>query len=252
MGMYKQEEMEIDMKEIITLIKSKLWLIVLSGTIVALAAGLYSNYMITPIYTSKTQLYILSRSTSTTSLADIQVGTQLTQDYMILIKSRPVVNKVIENLFLHTSYEELIGNISVSNPNNTRILEIKIDHPNAYLAKRIADEVANVATEYIANIMATEKPSIINEGNLPTEPSSPNIKMNTIIGGMLGILLAAGIIIFLFVMDDRIKDSDDIEKYLGLSTLGLIPIDNGKIGKGSKEKPNKKSPKNITNMKGKR
>ncbi|TAH67241.1 MAG: polysaccharide export protein [Anaerolineaceae bacterium] len=236
MGKYTNEEVEIDLMDLLYTIKSKLWIIILSGLMMAFAAGLYSTYMITPIYTSKTQLYILSKSTSITSLADIQIGTQLTQDYMVLIKSRPVVNQVIENLYLDMTYEEMQSKVSVSNQTNTRVLEIRVNYPNAYLAKQIADEFANVSTEQIAKIMATEKPNIVDEGNLPKSPSSPNIKRNALIGGMLGGLLAAGIVLFFHMLDDTIKGSDDVEKYLELSTIGLIPIENGKSTKINSKK----------------
>ena len=231
MEKYANEEVEIDLKELFYLIKSRLWIIILSGAIMAMAVGLYSKFMITPIYTSKTQLYILSKSTSITSLADIQIGTQLTQDYMVLIKSRPVVNQVIENLYINTTYEELVGGISVANPVNTRILEIRVNYPNPYLAKRIADEFAKVSTEQIAKIMSTEKPTIVDEGIVPTAPSNPNVIKNAFIGGMLGAIIAGAIIIVLNMMDDTIKGSDDVERYLNLSTLGLIPMENGKSGK---------------------
>lgn len=240
------EEMEIDLVDLFYLLRSRLWIIILSGIILASAVGLVSNYMITPIYTSKTQLYILSKSTSITSLADIQIGSQLTQDYMVLVKSRPVVTQVIENLQLDISYQELVDKLTISNPSNTRILEIKIDYPDAYLAKKIVDEFAVVSTEQIAKIMATERPTIVEEGVVSAYPSSPNIRKNTIIGGLVGAFIAAAIIIVLHIMDDTIKDSEDVEKYLGLSTLGLIPLENGKIDKEgrkikrSKEKPQKR------------
>ncbi len=225
---HTNEEVEIDLMDLFHLIKSRLWIIVLTGLVFAMAAGVYSKFMLTPIYTSKTQLYILSKSTSITSLADIQIGTQLTQDYMVLVKSRPVVNRVIENTYLNISYEEMLGRVSVSNPSNTRILEIKVEHPNPYLAKRIADEFANVSTEQINKIMSMEKPTIVDEGNLPLYPSRPNVMKNTVLGGLIGGLLAGGIIVALYMMDDTIKGSDDVEKYLELSTLGLIPIENDK------------------------
>ena len=233
---YAHDEVEIDLRELFYLIKSRLWIIILSGAIVALGVGLFSNYMITPIYTSKTQLYILSKSTSITSLADIQIGTQLTQDYMVLIKSRPVVNQVIENLNMESTYEDMVRRVSVSNPSNTRILEISVNYPNAYLAKRIADEFAHVSTEQIANIMATEKPTIVDEGIIATQPSSPNVMKNAVVGGMLGAILSAGIILVLHMLDDTIKGSDDVERYLGLSTLGLIPMENGQSGKARSNK----------------
>ncbi|HHT87743.1 MAG TPA: polysaccharide export protein [Clostridiales bacterium] len=237
MNLYTNEEGEINLIELFYLIRSKLWLIVLFAVLSAAGVYLYSSYMITSIYTSKTQLYIINRSTEAANLSDIQVGTQLTKDYMVLVKSRAVVNKVIENLSLDKSYEDIAKTVSASNPSNTRILEIKVDYPNANMAKRIADEFANVSGEQIAKIMATDIPEIIDEGNLPTSPSSPNISMNTLIGGIIGAVLMSGIIIILHMMDDTIKDSDDVERYLELNTLGLIPIEGKvKVSKSKKKK----------------
>lgn len=222
----KNEEIELDFIDIFYLLKSRLWIILLSAMLLAATAGSISHYLLTPIYTSSTKLYILTKSTSITSLADIQLGTQLTQDYMVLIKSRPVVTNVIDNLGLNMTYEQLSELIDVSNPSNTRILEIKADYPDATVAKQIVDEFAKVSVSQIATIMDTKEPTIVEEGYASTQPSSPNTVKNTVIGGIIGAFLAAGIIVLLHLMNDTIRDSEDIEKYLGLTTIGLIPVDN--------------------------
>lgn len=242
----ENEVVEIDFFELFGVIKSRLWIIILTGLILAFVAGLYSYYMITPIYSSKTQLYIINKSTNTTSLADFQIGSQLTQDYMILVKSRLVVNQVIKNIDLDMTYEELVNTIELSNPSNGRVLVIKVNHPDPYLAKRIADEFAHVSTEQIAISMET-KPTIIDEGNLPTAPSSPNMKMNVLIGGGLGGLISTGIIVLLYVMDDTIKSSDDVEKYLNLSTLGFIPLENGRLVKTTARKKKRMDKRKMRN-----
>lgn len=221
------EEIEIDLLDLFYLLKSKLLIILISTIVLASAAGLVSSFLITPLYTSKTQLYILTKSTSITSLADIQVGTQLTQDYMVLVKSRPVVTKVISDLGLDMTYEQMLGLITISNPSNTRILEIQVTYPDAYLAKQIVDDFATVSSSQIAKIMDAEEPTIVEEGYMQPYPSSPNVKKYIAIGGLVGAFLAAGIIIVLYLMDDTIKDADDVEKYLGLTTIGLIPIESG-------------------------
>jgi capsular polysaccharide biosynthesis protein len=235
------DEIEIDLLELLYVLKSKLWLILLSGLVTAAATALVCIYLITPVYKSKTQLYILARPSSITdlSLADLQIGNQLTQDYMILVKSRPVVTKVIENLELDMTYEQLCSIIEVSSPSNTRILEIEVTYPDPNVAKQIVDEFAEVATERIATIMDTAKPSIVEEGYAQPKPSSPRTKRNTVIGGALGMLLAAGLFIVLHLMDDTIKDSEDVEKYLGISTLGLIPVEDEKADKHYKNKKKK-------------
>ena len=235
------DEIEIDLKDLFYLIKSRIWIILLAGIITASAAGLVSSFMLTPIYTSTTKLYILNKATTLTSLTDLQIGTQLTQDYMVLVKSRPVVTQVISNLDLDMTYEAMIEFITITNPADTRILEITADYPDPYLAKRIVDEFAKVSSAQIAKIMDGKEPTIVEEGYMQPFPSSPNTKKNIIIGGVLGILLVGGIIVLLYILDDTIKDSDDVEKYLGLNTLGLIPIESGaaKITKLDKKKRKK-------------
>lgn len=227
----RNDEIEIDLVELFYLLRSKIWIIILTCIIAASATGLFSSFVITPIYTSTTKLYILTKSTSISNLnlSDLQMGTQLTQDYMVLIKSRPVVTQVIDNLELNMTYEELVDIITIENPSNTRILEIKAEYPDPYIAKQIVDEFAAVSSEQIATIMDAEEPATVEEGYMQPYPSSPNNKKNTIIGGLVGIALAAGIIIARHLLDDTIKGADDVEKYLGLNTLGLIPIESGAV-----------------------
>lgn len=219
---------EIDLIDLFYYLRSRLWAIILSGIIFASALGLISNFMITPMFSSTSKIYILMKTSSGTSLADVQLGTQLTHDYLVLIESFPVISEVINNLELDMNYEELKEFISVTNPADTRILEIKAEYPNAYVAKQIVDEIAAVSINQIAKIMDTQEPSIVQEGIISTTPDTPNTWMNVIIGGVIGIVLTAGIFVVTYLLDDTVKTSEDIEKFLGLSTLGLIPVEEKK------------------------
>lgn len=247
------EDIEIDLVELFYLIRARLWVIILAGIITATAAGLISNFLLTPMYTSKAQLYILNKSPSLADfdMSDMQIGTQLTQDYMVLVESRPVVEQVKENLELDMTYEQLADVISTTNPSNTRILTLTVTYPDAVLAKKIVDEFTNVSRNRIATIMDAEEPTVVEYGVVPTDPSSPNVKRNIIIGALIGIFLAAAAIIVLHLMDDTIKDAEDIEKYLDISTLGLIPIESGAAKQTELDKKRRK--KRLTrSSKGKR
>ena len=112
----------------------------------------------TPIYESSTQIYVMDKEDDTSiSYSDIQLGSQLTNDFMTLIKSRPVTETVIENLGLNLNSRELAERISVSNPNNTRILTITVKSSNPMNAKTIVDEVRDAAAKQIERVMGIEK-----------------------------------------------------------------------------------------------
>lgn len=220
----QNDEVEIDLKEIFFVLLHKLWIIVLAMVVCAGVAGIFTKTMITPQFQSSSMLYILTKSTSITSLADIQMGSQLTKDYSILVESRPVLEEVIKNLKLDLKYEDLLKKIEISNPADTRIITITVTDPDPKMAKTITDEVAEVASDRIADIMKQEdKPSIVEKGHIAETKSSPSTVKNCAIAGLLGAVVAAFIIILIFMMDDTIKTADDIEKYLGITTLGTIP-----------------------------
>lgn len=223
-----EDEIEIDLKELFFVLLHKAWLIVLAAIICAGISGVWTKVMVTPQYQSTSMLYILSTSTSVTSLADIQLGTQLTKDYQVLVKSRPVIEKVIENMGLNLKYEELCEKIEITTPADTRIIRITVTDPSPERAKQITDEVAAVSAKQIADIMKTDPPSIAEEGQVSLIKSSPSTTKNCLIAGMLGAALVIVLVMVFHLMNDTIRSADDIEKYLGLTTLGVIPVEDKK------------------------
>ena len=217
------DEMEIDLKELLFAFKKKLWLILLAAILGSGIAGALSALVMKPQYTSSSMLYVLSKETTLTSLADLQIGTQLTNDYRVLVSSRPVLEVVIEELGLDMSYETLTGKLAISNPADTRILTLTVTDGDPVMAKTIVDAITDRVSEYIGDIMEMEAPKVIEYGQVSMNPVSPNIMRNTAVGGMLGIVLVCGIVTVLVITNDTVQTEEDVEKYLGLSTLAVIP-----------------------------
>ena len=241
MGTNQDDEIEIDLKELFYVIKRKLWIILLTGIVGAVGFGLFTAMVMKPVYTSSTMLYIVNKTTTLTSLTDLQLGTQLTKDYKVLVTSRPVTGQVITNLDLNLSHEQFVEKIKVDNPTDTRILTISVEDTDPYMAKSIADEFASVASARMAEIMDSAPPNIVEEAYLPTQKTKPSITKNTMIGGLAGVFLAGAVILVLFVMNDAIKTPEDVEKYLGLNTLATIPVFEGETGAKKKKSKRKKS-----------
>lgn len=235
MNTKSHDEMELNMLEIFGVLMSRLWLIVLVGVLFAGATGVFYKFVVTPIYTSTTQLCILSNTTSIASLADLAIGTQLTQDYIVVAQSRPVVEKVIDNLELDMTYEELLAVTTVENPDNTRILSISVTNPDPMLAKQIVDQYAQVSRKRIAILMDINEPGIIEEGHVAERKTSPRTTRNAVMAGIVGIILASAIVLIRHMLDDTIKSSDDVERYLGLNTLGILPIEENALKEEQRE-----------------
>ncbi len=240
----QNDEVEIDIGHILSILWEKILLIIATGIIVGLAGFLVSKFLITPKYESETKLYVLNRANdSATTLSDVQLSTQLTKDYQILVTSAPVMNQVIKELGLNMKASELASTISVDTPSDTRVLQITVTSDNPKRAKDIADKVAQVSSKKICDIMKIEQVNVIEEGSLSEEPAVDTVQKWTLIGLALGIVLSCAVIIIRSMLDDTVKTTEDVEKYFDLSTLAVIPIseemDDG-LGKNKKSRKTKK------------
>lgn len=235
-----KDEIELDLGEIISILLSKLWFIILLGIIAGLTALILSKFVMAPVYSSSTKVYVLNRQNANTNVtySDLQTGSQLTKDYIELVKSRTVLTQVITELELQLSTTELADMISVETPADTRIISITVNNTDAYMAQKIANSVREVASAHICNVMNLEAVNVVDEADIATAPSSPNVVKNTLIGLLLGVILAVAIVVITYIMDDTLKTPDDVEKYLDIGVLASIPV----LEDESKRKKRRRSP----------
>ena len=221
------DEMEIDLLQLFYALKKKIWFILAAMIIGGGLAGAYSKFLITPQYSSTSMMYILSKETTLTSLADLQIGSQLTEDYKVIVNSRPVLGEVIDSLALDMSYEQLLAKVSIGNPTDTRILSVTVTDPDPYRAKAIVDCVAETASDYIGEIMEMIPPKIIENGTVATRKTSPSNGKNAVLGALAGMVLVCGVIVIQVIMNDTVRTEEDVERYLGLTVLASVPLREG-------------------------
>ena len=220
---FNDEETEIDLIEIIKVLWNKALLIILGVVICGGAAFGISKFLITPQYTAKSTIYVFTKTTSITSLADINLGSALAVDFTYIGQTRDVVESVIDELRLNTTYEQLSKSISITNPDRSHLLEISVTDVDPVAAANISNSLADHLREAIADVMTTDKPSMVQRAVIPQQKSSPNNTKNAIIGALIGFALVAGIVIARHLMDDTIKTDEDVEKYLHINTLASFP-----------------------------
>jgi len=216
----------IDLVELMYRLLGSWKMLVCLALIFAVAAGVYTLFFVTPLYQAASTIYVLSRRDSAINMSDLQIGTALTSDYIKVFKMWEVHEEVISNLDLPYTYGQMQSMLSVVNENDTRMLDITITSPSPTEAASIANEYAKVASQYIADTMATDKPNIMSVALVPANPVSPNKTKNILLGMILGLVLGVGVITLRMISNDTYKTAEDIRKYTGLVTLAVVPIEN--------------------------
>lgn len=239
------ENIEIDLREIFGVLLHRLWIIIVAALVCGAVAFICSFFIITPKYESTTKVYILNKQNAngTVTYSDVQLSSTLSKDYEQLVTSRYVIEGVIKELNLDETYETLVKRISATNETDTRIISITVMDKSPAKAQKIANETRDLAAKHITEVMDIEAVNVVDQANLPDSPVSPSISKWTIIGALIGIIISAAVIIIQHLLDDTIKTSEDVEKYLGLSTLALIPVNEGDIPDQGRRKGSSRSPK---------
>ena len=216
--------MEIDLLDLLGFYLSKLPWLIAALVVGALAAGAFTHFMIPDKFTATSRMYMVSASSdSVLNLSDLNLGTSISNDYVELMKSRPVVEEVIEDLGLNYTYNQMLGMISLSVVNNTRIVRISATSTDPQEAMDIANRMAMVSKDQLPKVMEAPSPTIAEYAILPKTKSSPSLTRNTAMGALLCLVIVLGIFTVIYLLDDTIKSSEDVEKMFGTMPLSVIP-----------------------------
>lgn len=218
----------IDLADLFGFYVSRLPILIAAVLLGAAAAGLVTKFLIPNKFTATSRMYMVSASSdSVVNLADLNIGTSLSNDYVELMKTRPVVEGVIAELGLDYSYEQVLGMISLSVVSNTRIVKISVTSTNPREAMEIANQMAKTAKVELPKVMEAPTPTIAELAVLPTRRSSPSLVKNVALGAAGLLLITIAVLTVVYVRDDTIKTSEDLEKAFGILPLSVIP--EGKI-----------------------
>ncbi len=199
----------------------------MAAVIAATGTLLYCKYFMIPVYESNATLYIGGDIDNDSSIAynDLLIGDRLVNDYREIVKSRRITGIVIERLGIKDlSLSEFAEKLNVQSKKDTRLIEISAQDCNPEIAMNMVNTVAEVFREEIVKIMEVKNIQIIDSAIVNKNPIKPDVKMNVAVALVLGIMIGLGIIFFIEFLDNTIKTSEDIEKYLELPVIATIPV----------------------------
>lgn len=225
---------EVNLKELFRYILSKFYVVVIATVVVVLGGEIYSTYLKTPLYRSTTKLVLTSsqgdNSQTAVTNTDITLSNNLVKTYSEIITSRGVLSKVIDNLKLNTSTEDLANKVTVSSVSNTQIITLSVSDPDAGQAEKIANEIAKVFKAEIVSLYKIDNVQIVDKAQAASAPYNVNVLKQTLQFLAAVLAMGIGIVLIMFYLDNTVKSSQVVEDKVGLVVLGVVP----KVGRKKK------------------
>lgn len=246
-GFADEDEREIDLMELFFRLLEKAGWIIGAAVVAAIVVAMYTAFCVTPEYCSTAKLYVLNSSDSAINLNDLNIGEKLAGDYVQVFnvyetyetaktfmdpdkyeyyggENKEVIKLLKEKQYTLDDFSAVQGMLEISVIDNTRIIQIKVTNEDPEKAMVIANVYALAAQTFIERTMNTDRPSVFESARVPQYPSSPNLVMNVVLAFVLGAAVAVAVFVIQFVLDDRARTAEQLQKKLGLPTLGLMPI----------------------------
>lgn len=221
---------EIDLREIFLILKKQAKIIVILPLVAMLTSVVLSLFVLTPIYRAETTLVVNMQVQASNDVNGLnnsfRLSRELVPTYKELIISKKVTDKVNKIIIKETDIsdvEEIEAVANVESVGNTELMKISVDDKNPQLATLYANTLAQVFANEIPNIMNIDNVKIIDEAQVPEEPTKPNKKLNLAIAGVIGLLVALGMVFLGEFLDNTYKKEEDVKRELGLPVLGIIP-----------------------------
>jgi len=237
--------MELELKDYFRIVTKRIKLILWLVVVIAIITAIFSYWFMKPVYQSSTSLIVnnsqdMSRAID---LNSVNLDIRLVDTYKQIIKTAAITDKVAErNTELGLTGDQISSIISVSSVSNTQVLNISARYSDYPTTVAVVNEVAKVFVEEIPKIMTVNNVSILNEAKLVDNPSpvAPNPILNIALSMIVALMLGIGLALLLEYLDDTIKDEQDVQQYIDLPVLMIIPtVTEEDLSKG------KKSTKNV-------
>lgn len=243
---------EINLNEFFGYYKKYILFVILTVVVFLIGIIVYDFYFKVPVYTTSTTVVLVKdeskENDEVISQNDITLNQKLVSTYRQIVKSKLVLNQVINELNLDYSYEKLYNEVNVTAVEDTEILKITVTDKSALLASKIANGIAAVFNKEITDIYNINNVNVIDEAEVDYKPSNDNLTRDLVLAIITGAVLSSAVIFIIFYFDDTLRDSEFIENEVKLPLIGKIYKDDSKLDLISEEKPNALASESIRTL----
>lgn len=225
---YQSDQIEFDeisLTEIFVIMKRNLSVILAVSLIFGILSFAYTKLFVSKEYVSSGTMIVNTKRDEGSYITsdEIRSAQTLANVFTIIIKSDPVMNDVINNLSLDMNINDLAKLVTVTSVDQTQVMKVSVKTGDPRLSQKITNEILKVSPKIIVDTAEAGSVKQISPANLNENPVSPNAKLNAMIATILGLMISVGAVFLIDFLDKTFKSEEDIEKYLGIPVIGVIP-----------------------------
>ncbi len=226
----EKEYLEVDILHMLRALLKRAWILLLAVVVFGAAMFWYSSFIIPPRYEAKAMLYVNNSSISvgsaqfSISSQELSAAKSLVNTYVVILKSRNVLQDVIDETKVPYSYETLKNMISAQAVESTEVFEVCVQSTDPAEAKLIADSICRLLPEKVEDVVDGSSVRIVDHAVTPAVKSSPSVTKYTAVGMAIGFFVSALFVILLELFDQYIRSEEYLlQTYPDIPVLGVIP-----------------------------
>ena len=219
-----------NINRIFSLIKSKLLFLLLFIIIGTTAVGLYTVFIISPIYSVSSKLIMKNTSSQTNgqnndaqTIEAINLFQRQAKTYLEIADLPPVKENTNKALGLSPDDIAKIKSVKLTNDSGSQLVTITVRGLDRNLAERYIKEYVSQYKKFTADRLGRDNLSVVTEALGSDSPVYPVLWKNLLVSILVFSFVGFNVIFIKYVLSDSIDSYEDLEELVGTPVLGMIP-----------------------------
>lgn len=219
----------VDLSHIVKVVWRNVWVVAVVSILVAAMGFSLAAFLIAPTYSSSIMLYVNNSSFNVGDLgfsissSELTAAQSLAKTYTVLLKNRTTLERVIDETGVDYTWEDVYDMIESAPVNETEVMQVTVTCEDPYEAELLANGIAVVLPQRIAEVIEGASMEVVDSAIVDTEKVAPSITMYTVVGFIVGMLLAVAVLIVSALMDNTVHDEDYVIQTYNYPILAKVP-----------------------------
>jgi capsular polysaccharide biosynthesis protein len=218
-----EENKSLEIREILKILRKRILIVLIIPIVFSIIGGALKYHSYQPVYEARVSLIAGVNENYKINPSETFLYQSIINTFIQIARSSGVAEKAAQKLNDGTSAGELQGGINIVSQADTQILIMSFMSNDPKDAVNKVQIMSQAFIEESNRMLTNGKLQIMDGAKLPFSPINSRGLRDIVIPFLVGLIISIGIALFMEMFDNTIKDEEDVEKYLGIPVMGIIP-----------------------------